>query len=131
MTSFQKHRIKVSSHETEGGKTAPTMELARKIVALRKASGMNQEQLARALGLSRSAVAAMETGRTSSARKHIPALARIWQVPPELFLSGLIEKDTPMTLSPDEVDLVELYRQLPPEQKISVQKHIERQTRKL
>lgn len=131
MTSPQKHQTKVILQETEGRNIAPAMELAKKIGALRKTSGMSQEQLALALGLSRSAIAAMETGRTSSARKHIPMLARIFQVPSELFVSGMVEKEVPMTLSTDEVDLIGLYRRLLPEQKVSVQKSIERQIQKL
>ncbi|MFT8645132.1 helix-turn-helix transcriptional regulator [Gluconacetobacter sp.] len=111
-------------------KASPAAELAKKIVTLRKAGGMSQNDLARALHVSRSAIAALETGR-SSARGHIPRLAELFQVPEELFLSGMVEQAFPMTLSTDEHDLIELYRRLPTELKITVQKYVERQTRAL
>ncbi|MBB2204471.1 helix-turn-helix domain-containing protein [Gluconacetobacter takamatsuzukensis] len=112
----------------DGEKASPSAELAKKIVTLRSACGMSQSGLATALGLSRSAVAALETGR-SSARIHIPRLAELFHVPVELFLSGMTEQTFPMDLSMDEHDLIDLYRRLPVALKISVQKYVERQTR--
>lgn len=113
----------------DGVKASPSAELAKKIVTLRMASAMSQSDLACALGLSRSAIAALETGR-SSAWAHIPRLAALFQVPKELFLSGMAEQTFRMTLSMDEHDLIALYRRLPTERKITVQKYVERQTRK-
>lgn len=112
----------------DGEKASPSAELAKKIATLRLASGMSQSELATALGLSRSAIAALETGR-SSARIHIPRLAELFQVPMELFLSGMTEQSFHMDLSVDEHDLIALYRRLPVASKISVQKYVERQTR--
>ncbi|MCH4022196.1 MAG: helix-turn-helix domain-containing protein [Acetobacter sp.] len=111
-------------------KASPALELSKKIVTLRKMAGMSQVQLAEELNLSRSAIAAMETGRTSSARKHIPRLAELFQVPIELFLSGMVEQNFQMELSSDEHDLICLYRYLSPTLKLNVQKYTERQTRK-
>ncbi|KXV03003.1 hypothetical protein AD929_01145, partial [Gluconobacter potus] len=96
------------------------------IVTLRKAYGMNQTELAKTLGISRSAIAALETGRRSCASKHLPKLAEIFQVPVELFLGGMVDQTLSMELSPDECDLIELYRHLSPERKLEVQKYTER-----
>lgn len=112
----------------DGDKASPSAELAKKIATLRSACGMSQSELAAALGLSRSAIAALETGR-SSARIHIPKLAELFNVPVELFLSGMTEQTFHMDLSVDEHDLIDLYRRLPVALKISVQKYVERQTR--
>lgn len=114
--------------QTEG-KAAPGIELAKKVITLRRAFGMNQDALAAELGVSRSAVAALETGRTSSARKHIPRLAEIFQVPVELFVGGMSEHVVTMDLSHDERDLIELYRHLSPELKLGLQKYAERRAR--
>lgn len=110
---------------------SPSTELAKRISSLRRAMGMTQAQLAQALGISRAAVTFMETGRNSSAHRHIPHLAEIFQVPADVFLTGMIEKEIPATLSPDENDLILLYRNLPPERKLSAQKWMERQSRAL
>lgn len=114
----------------DGEKASPSAELAKKIATLRSSCGMSQSELATALGISRSAIAALETGR-SSARIHIPRLAELFHVPVELFLSGLAEQSFPVALSVDEQDLIDLYRRLPVASKISVQKYVERQTRSI
>lgn len=115
---------------TEETKVSPAIELSKKIATLRKAFGMSQEDLAKALNLSRSAIAAMETGRTSSVHKHLPRLADIFQVPVTLFLNGMADQPVELTLSSDENTLIDLYRSLTPERKITVQKYIERQSQK-
>ncbi|MCH4091216.1 helix-turn-helix domain-containing protein [Acetobacter sp.] len=118
-------------HAEGEGRAAPAAELAQKIVTLRRSAGVTQEEMARALGISRSAVAAMETGRTSRAHLHLPRLAALFQVPVDFFLTGMVEENVTMTLGADEADLVDLYRRLSPELKITVQKYVERQTRKI
>lgn len=116
--------------KTEETKVSPAIELSKKIVTLRKAFGMSQEDLAQALALSRSAIAAMETGRTSSVKKHLPRLADIFQVPIALFLNGMADQPVEITLSSDEMTLINLYRSLKPERKIAAQRYIERQSYK-
>ncbi|BCI68982.1 hypothetical protein AAJCM20276_36060 (plasmid) [Acetobacter aceti] len=110
-------------------RVAPAIELSKKIATLRKAYGMNQAELAEAVGLSRSAIAALETGRTSSANKHLPKLAELFQVPLELFLGGMVDQKSTMELSSDECDLIDLYRRLSTERKLEVQKYAERRAR--
>jgi len=116
--------------KTEKTKYSPTIELSKKIVTLRKACGMSQKDLAQALDLSRSAIASMETGRTSKINKHLPKLAAIFQVPITLFLNGMADQPIELTLSSDEMTLIDLYRSLTPERKITVQKYTERQSQK-
>lgn len=118
-------------HAGGEGKAAPAAELAQKIVTLRRSAGITQEEMAAALGISRSAVAAMETGRTSRAHLHLPRLAALFRVPVDFFLTGMVEENVTLTLGADEADLVDLYRRLSPELKITVQKYVERQTRKI
>ncbi|NVN11981.1 helix-turn-helix transcriptional regulator [Nguyenibacter vanlangensis] len=104
----------------------PAQQLGKRIQALRKAAGMNQYQLADRLGMSRSAVAFWETGRESSARKHIPRLARLFGVSEEAFLTDQHDESHEMTLTSDEHDLLVLYRMLDATDKLSAQKWIEK-----
>ncbi|GBQ09375.1 helix-turn-helix domain-containing protein [Swaminathania salitolerans] len=115
---------------TTPGGLSPSTALTRRIAMLRKSQGMSQQQLADALGVSRSAVAFWETGRVGSLRKYIPKLADLFGVSTEAFLTGMIEEDIPAILSPDENDLIQLYRALKPEYKLTAQKWMERQVHK-
>ncbi|GBQ15981.1 transcriptional regulator [Acetobacter cibinongensis NRIC 0482] len=92
---------------------------------------MTQQQVADALGVSRPAIAFWETGREGSARKHIPKLAALFGVDPEIFLTGYVQADIPLTVSPDEYDMIKMYRMLDPSRKVSAQKWIERQVKVL
>ncbi len=113
---------------TEASGRSPAIELAKKITTLRKASRLTQGDLAQKLGLSRSAVAAMETGRLSSAHNTLPRLAEVFGVPVSLFLDGMAEQRVERSLTADESALLDLYRALSPEDKIGAQKYIERRT---
>ncbi|GBQ76377.1 MULTISPECIES: helix-turn-helix domain-containing protein [Asaia] len=111
-------------------KISPSFALTRRIAMLRKSQGLSQQQLADTLGVSRSAVAFWETGRVGSLRKYIPKLADLFGVSTEVFLTGMIEEDIPAVLTPDEDDLLRLYRLLNPEMKLTAQKWMERQVHK-
>lgn len=110
---------------------SPGTDLGQRMKILRKAAGMTQQQVADALGVSRPAIAFWETGREGSARKHIPKLAALFGVDPEIFLTGYVQADIPLTVSPDEYDMIKLYRMLDPSRKVSAQKWIERQVKVL
>ncbi|MCX2561867.1 helix-turn-helix transcriptional regulator [Acetobacter farinalis] len=108
---------------------SPGSDLGQRMKILRKAAGLTQQQVADALGVSRPAIAFWETGREGSARKHIPKLAALFGVEPEIFLTGYVQEDIALTVTPDEYDIVRLYRMLDPSRKVSAQKWIERQVR--
>ncbi|WP_202908512.1 helix-turn-helix domain-containing protein [Labrys sp. WJW] len=111
-----------------GQKVSPSAELGKRIRALRQAAGMTQQQLADAVEVSRAAVAFWETGREGSINKHLTALCQALGVGEDTLLNGLAEERIQTTLSPDEADLIALYRMLSPSRKLSAQKWLERQT---
>lgn len=110
---------------------SPGVDLGQRMKILRRAAGLTQQQVADALGVSRPAIAFWETGREGSARKHIPKLAALFGVEPEIFLTGYVQADIALTVSPDEYDMLRLYRMLDLSRKVSAQKWIERQVRML
>ncbi|WP_342356130.1 helix-turn-helix domain-containing protein [Acetobacter thailandicus] len=108
---------------------SPGNDLGQRMKILRKASGMTQQQVADSLGVSRPAIAFWETGREGSARKHIPKLAALFGVDSEIFLTGHTQIDIPLVVSPDEHDMIGLYRMLDASRKVSAQKWLERQVK--
>lgn len=116
--------------QTVSSTISPRTALMGRIVMLRKSQGMSQQQLATTLGVSRSAVAFWETGRVGSLHRYIPKLAALFNVAPEAFLTGMIEEEIQAVLTSDENSLIQLYRQLSPEFKLTAQKWIERQVEK-
>lgn len=82
------------------------MTLGEKIRALRTQHGMTMEDLARELGVQRSAVNKYEKGIVINLKRTtIRDLCRVFDVPSSYFL----EDDDP-DLSPEELQLVSLYR---------------------
>ncbi|WP_249194964.1 helix-turn-helix domain-containing protein [Gluconobacter cerinus] len=113
--------------EIDETRVPPTLALAQKLFALRKSAKMSQLALSEALNISRSAVAALETGRTGDLQKYLPKISEIFDVPINFFLDGLSTKPVKRVISSDEDILINLYRALTPEKKISAQKYMERQ----
>ncbi|MDR6183032.1 transcriptional regulator with XRE-family HTH domain [Asaia bogorensis NBRC 16594] len=130
IAGFRKNRDLKKMTSERSQKISPSFALTRRIAMLRKSQGLSQQQLADTLGVSRSAVAFWETGRVGSLRKYIPKLADLFGVSTEVFLTGMIEEDIPAVLTPDEDDLLRLYRLLNPEMKLTAQKWMERQVHK-
>ncbi|GBQ66134.1 transcriptional regulator [Ameyamaea chiangmaiensis NBRC 103196] len=110
----------LGSHET----------LGERIRALRKLAGLTQEDVSRAMGLSRSAVAHWETDREGSVRQHLPRLAELLGVPVEAFLNGMAVENVQVELTIDEVDVLRLYRELNVVERLSVQRTIARLLRR-
>ncbi|MBF0876015.1 helix-turn-helix transcriptional regulator [Gluconobacter cerevisiae] len=108
---------------------SPGLELGRRIRLLREMAGLSQQQLAEKVGISRSAVAFWETGRSGHVGKHLGGLAAVLGVEPEVLLTGMAYKAIQATLTPDESTMVTLYRQLDPLIKLQAQKWIERRVR--
>lgn len=63
--------------------------IGQRIAALRKHAGMSQAELARALGVSPSAVGMYEQGRREPSAAGFVALARIFGVTTDYLLSGI------------------------------------------
>lgn len=108
---------------------SPGLELGRRIRLLREMAGLSQQQLANKVGISRSAVAFWETGRSGHVGKHLGSLAQVLGVEPEVLLTGMAYKAIQATLTPDENTMLTLYRQLDPLIKLQAQKWIERRVR--
>ncbi|QNT77872.1 helix-turn-helix domain-containing protein [Entomobacter blattae] len=100
--------------------------LGQRIRLLRKLEGFTQEDIANKLGVSRSAVAHWETNREGSVREHLPNLAKLLNVPVEVFLTGMASQSAQMEISIDEIDLLKLYRQLTTLERLSIQRSITR-----
>jgi transcriptional regulator with XRE-family HTH domain len=107
------------------------LELGKRIKALRQALGLTQQDLADKVNLSRAAVAYWEAGKSGHAGKHLKAIAEALGVQPEALTTGLIEEEAyEIKLSAEEYSLVTLYRSLTAEQRLSVQRVIERNSLK-
>lgn len=81
--------------------------VARRIRDAREAAGLTQAELADALGVTRAAITSIENGRSALTLKNLEELPRILNQPLSYFLG--IESD----LTPDESELLGLYRALP------------------
>ena len=114
--------------DDDQSKASPSAELGKRIIALRKAAGLTQQQVAKALNISRPAVAFWETGREGSVKKHLAGLATLLGVSIETLLSGQLEQLIDIKVTPDEADFIALYRRLSPSRKLHAQRWIERQT---
>jgi hypothetical protein len=58
-----------------------------------------------------------------------PLFAQQSHVEPEVFLTGYVQEDIDLIVSPDERDMVSLYRMLDASRKVSAQKWMERQAK--
>jgi transcriptional regulator with XRE-family HTH domain len=91
-------------------------ELALRIRTARLAQGLTQDQLARTVGVTRSAVAQWETGRAGQVGSNLARIARALGTSVAYLLSG--EQDaggTPLPLRGDEMALLRAYRDCTPE----------------
>jgi transcriptional regulator with XRE-family HTH domain len=89
----------------------PTPDIGPRIGAARRERGLTQHALAAAVGVSRSAVAQWETGRSGQLTAHLSALARALGVGVEFLMHG-DDKHAPMrAASGDELALLRLYRE--------------------
>lgn len=86
-----------------------------RIRAARAARGLTQEGLAAAVGVSRSAVAQWETERAGQIRGNLGRIAAVLETPVEYLLFGADKRAPAQATSADELALLRLYRELPPE----------------
>ena len=80
-----------------------------RIRLLRQRRGMTQEQLARVLSVSRSAIALWETDRGGEAA-HLSRIAAALGVAEDFFITGMARQSVHATLTVDENALLTLYR---------------------
>ena len=88
-----------------------TTEVAARIRAARHAQGLTQEQLAQAVGVTRSAVAQWETGRAGQIGSNLARIAKALGTSAAHLLSGEQEAGAaPLPLHSDEMVLLRAYR---------------------
>lgn len=94
----------------------PAAELGARIRTARIAQGLTQDQLARAVGVTRSAVAQWETGRAGQVGGNLARIARFLGTSAAYLLSGEQESGgAPLPLRGDEMALLRAYRDCTPD----------------
>jgi len=88
-------------------------DMATRIRTARAVLGITQAELADAVGVTRSAVAQWETGRSGQVGGTLTKLAEVLGVTPSYLLIGSAD-DRAAALSGDELALLRLYRACPP-----------------
>lgn len=90
-------------------------EIGQRIQAARRERGMTQDALAAAVGVSRSAVAQWETGRSGQLTTHLAAIARALGVGVEFLMQGTDKRAPMQAADGQELALLRLYRECAPE----------------
>lgn len=86
-------------------------QLGARIRIARRAQGMTQDDLARTVGVTRSAVAQWETGRAGQLGGNLARVARALATSAEYLLSGEARADqSNPTVATDELSLLRAYR---------------------
>ncbi len=94
----------------------PAAELGARIRAARLAQSLTQDELARAVGVTRSAVAQWETGRAGQVGSNLARIARVLGTSAAHLLSGEQEAGAaPVPLRGDEMALLRAYRDCAPD----------------
>ena len=90
-------------------------QIGARIRDARQDRGWTQERLAEAVGVSRSAVAQWETGRAGQLTGHLARIAEVLDVGIEHLTHGRSKRASVHAGSGDELAILRLYRELPPE----------------
>jgi transcriptional regulator with XRE-family HTH domain len=91
------------------------VQIGERIRAARQERGWTQEQLAEAVGVSRSAVAQWETGRAGQLTGNLSRIAEVLSVGIEHLAHGREKRASMQAGTGDELALLRLYRECPPE----------------
>lgn len=91
------------------------IDIGERIRATRQERGLTQEALAAAVGVSRSAVAQWETGRSGQITGNLARIADILGVGVEFLMHGTGHETAPVASRGDELALLRLYRECSPE----------------
>ena len=86
-----------------------------RIRAARLERGWTQDDLAAAVGVSRSAVAQWETDRAGQIRANLTRISEVLEISVEYLLYGEDRRATSLAAGADELALLRLYRQCAPE----------------
>lgn len=89
-----------------------------RIRAARRERGWTQDELAQAVGVSRSAVAQWETDRTGQLRDNLGRIARALGVSIEHLMHGPALREPAIAATGDELALLRLYRECLPEDRL-------------
>ena len=92
--------------------TTEEVSVASRIRQSRQALGLTQEELARRIGVSRSAVAQWETDRTGQVRANLTRVAAVLGVSAGYLLAGDQSQASLTAEGADELALLNLYRSL-------------------
>ncbi len=95
------------------GNALGTEGVAARIREARRALGLTQDELARRVGVSRSAVAQWETDRTGQVRANLARVAAVLGVSIGYLITGESETGLVNVETADERALLSLYRQIP------------------
>ena len=97
---------------TDPESVAGTEGVATRIREARRALGLTQDELARRIGVSRSAIAQWETDRTGQVRANLARVAAVLGVSIGYLITGESEAGLLNVETADERALLSLYRQL-------------------
>jgi transcriptional regulator with XRE-family HTH domain len=91
------------------------VQIGSRIRDARQEKGWTQERLAESVGVSRSAVAQWETGRAGQLTGHLSRIAEVLDVGIEHLTHGRNKRTSSHVGSGDELAVLRLYREMPPE----------------
>jgi len=91
------------------------VQIGARIRDARQDKGWTQERLAESVGVSRSAVAQWETGRAGQLTGHLSRIAEVLDVGIEHLTHGRTRRGPSHTGSGDELAVLRIYRELPPD----------------
>jgi transcriptional regulator with XRE-family HTH domain len=96
-------------------RSRPPAGTGARIRAARQAMGLSQDELAAAVGVTRSAVAQWETGRAGLVGGNLARVSDILGIPLAFLLTGAAERnDSPLAHGGVELALLRLYRECAP-----------------
>ncbi|HET6607278.1 MAG TPA: helix-turn-helix transcriptional regulator [Rhodopila sp.] len=91
------------------------IDIGIRIKALRREKGLSQDELAHRVGVSRSAVAQWETGRTGQVTGNLSRIAGALDASVEYLVYGDDKRAAGTVMQGDELALLRLYRECDPE----------------
>ena len=94
--------------------STPT-DIGARVATVRRERGLTQDQLAEQVGVSRSAVAQWETGRTGQVTGNLSRIAAALEVNVEYLMYGHAKHMAAEVRQGDELALLRLYRECEPE----------------